>query len=595
MKHHPRYLDTEVAGISYLREGMPMLTADQIDALQESARKITDPITEYLLRDIVRRIVQAGELTSTAAYQIWRAQQLGVSQREVKQELRRLLKLSHQEIRRIMYQSAQSGYSLDVSRFPYAQALPFEQNAILQQIVSAAVELAQEDFTNITQTIGMAGPSGNALPLQDAYRACTDFAFKQVITGAASYTEAVRQATKNLADKGVRVIDYESGVHTSLEAAVRRNVMGGLGLMQERISQTVHDQLGCDGWEITAHAMSAPDHEPIQGKQYSDADYTALNNSLRRRIGTLNCGHAAFPILLGVNSPQYTPEELEKFRADNEKGVTVDGAHYTGYEATQMQRRLERAIRRKKNRIMVDEAAGDQEKLAQDKTKLTILRQRYRKFSKAAGLRTQYERTEVAGFGEKRRNSFANSTGRGILNDTDSKGIPITDAAIQRVPQVRPKGWSQEQAERLQEAHRDLLRAVRDKPVGTEAGAVYTMDMQLIERCIGADADYQISLPHCTEPHVLVHSHPSGLTFSKRDIENFIGNFDMVAFTALGNNGVIYLLLKTESYDAVGFVKAFGRILPELQEAQTPQEYIKIINLLLEEGKQYGIQFITSG
>lgn len=378
-----------------------MLTADQIDALQESARKITDPITEYLLRDIVRRIVQAGELTSTAAYQIWRAQQLGVSQREVKQELRRLLKLSHQEIRRIMYQSAQSGYSLDVSRFPYAQALPFEQNAILQQIVSAAVELAQEDFTNITQTIGMAGPSGNALPLQDAYRACTDFAFKQVITGAASYTEAIRQATKNLADKGVRVIDYESGVHTSLEAAVRRNVMGGLGLMQERISQTVHDQLGCDGWEITAHAMSAPDHEPIQGKQYSDADYTALNNSLRRRIGTLNCGHAAFPILLGVNSPQYTPEELEKFRADNEKGVTVDGAHYTGYEATQMQRRLERAIRRQKNRIMVDEAAGDQEKLAQDKTKLTILRQRYRECSKAAGLRTQYERTEVAGFGGK--------------------------------------------------------------------------------------------------------------------------------------------------------------------------------------------------
>lgn len=128
-----------------------MLTPDQIGALQEGIRKITDPITEYLLRDIVRRIAQAGELTSTAAYQIWRAQQLGISQGKIKKELRRMLKLSHEEIRRIMYESAQSGYSLDVSRFPTADAIPFEQNSSLQQIVSAAVKLAQEDFTNITQ------------------------------------------------------------------------------------------------------------------------------------------------------------------------------------------------------------------------------------------------------------------------------------------------------------------------------------------------------------------------------------------------------------------------------------------------------------
>lgn len=378
-----------------------MLTPDRIDALREGVRKITDPITEYLLRDISHRIAQAGELTSTAAYQIWRAQQLGISQRQIEKELRRLLKLSQKEIRRIMYQSAQSGYSLDVSRFPQVQAVPFAQNESLQQIVSAAVKLAQDDFTNITQTIGMVDPFGNTLPLQDAYRSCTDFAFKQVITGAASYTEAVRQATRNLSDKRLRVIDYQSGVHTSLEAAVRRNIMGGLGLMQEQISQTVYEQLGCDGWEITAHANSAPDHEPIQGKQYPDEEYQRLNNALQRRIGTLNCGHAAFPIILGVNSPQYTADELEKFREDNEKGVTVDGVHYTGYQATQMQRKLERAIRRQKYRIMVDEATGDQKKLDQDKTKLTILHQRYREFSKAAGLRTRYERTEVAGFGEK--------------------------------------------------------------------------------------------------------------------------------------------------------------------------------------------------
>ena len=380
-----------------------MLTPDQIAALGDAARKITDPVTEYLLRDITRRVAEAGQLTSTAQYEVWRLQNLGLSQKQIEKKLRQLLQVSQGEIHRILYQSAQSGYDLDVRRFPTVAAIPFAENLVLQQIVAAAVALAEEDFTNLAQTLGMVDPYGNALPLQKAYRACTDFAFKQVITGATSYTEAVRQATRNLAEKGVRVIDYESGVHTSLEAAVRRNIIGGLGLMQEQISQTVHDQLGCDGWEISAHANSAPDHEPIQGRQYPDREYEALNNFLRRRIGTLNCGHSAFPIILGVNRPQHTQKELEQFRADNEKGVTVEGRHYTSYQATQMQRKLERAIRAQKRRVMVDEAAGDTEKLARDQSKLTLLRQRYTQFSKDAGLKTQYERTETAGFGARRK------------------------------------------------------------------------------------------------------------------------------------------------------------------------------------------------
>lgn len=212
---------------------------------------------------------------------------------------------------------------------------------------------------------------------------------------------AIRRACRNLAKNGVRVIDYESGVHTSLEAAVRRNVMGGLGLMQEQISQQTHDDLGADGWEISAHANSAPDHEPIQGKQYSDAEYTALNNSLVRHIGTLNCGHAAFPIILGVSKPQYSPEELQKFRDDNAAGITYGGRHYSGYEATQLQRRLERSIRLQKRRILVDEAAGDKAQLQQDQIKLRIRSDEYKRFCRAAGFRTQDDRLYTEGFGRK--------------------------------------------------------------------------------------------------------------------------------------------------------------------------------------------------
>lgn len=168
--------------------------------------------------------------------------------------------------------------------------------------------------------------------------------------------------------------------------------------MQEQISQHNHDALGCDGWEISAHAGSAPDHEPIQGKQYRDEVYTRLNDSLKRRIGTLNCGHSAMPIIFGVNDPQYTEKELEDFRQKNEEGVNIDGKKYTLYEATQRQRSIERSIRKKKHHILIDEELGDAEKLQQDQIRLQILKQEYHRFSKAANLPEQYERLEKAGF-----------------------------------------------------------------------------------------------------------------------------------------------------------------------------------------------------
>lgn len=397
-----------------------MLTPDQIQALGDQAAQMTVAMEEYLIRDIARRVREAGQLTSTAAYQIWQAQRLGLSRRQIEQMLRRELKVSHKRLRELLTQSAKVGYDFDVSRLP-RRAVPFEENTVLQQLVAAAVELAKKDFTNLTQTMGLVAPDGKAYPLRKAYQKIVDFAFQQVITGTTDHQTALRQATQRLADYGLRSIDYRSGVHTSLEAAVRRSIMGGLGLMQERISQQNHDLLEADGWEISAHAASAPDHEPIQGRQYSDEAYRRLNGSLARRIGTLNCGHAAFPILLGVSVPLYTEAELARLREENARGIRYEGKQYTLYQATQKQRALERAIRRQKRRIMAAEETGDRKGLAAARTRHTLLQQRYREFSKAAGLRVQEERVWVAeaqesNFQDDAQKTLKNPTGDAILN-----------------------------------------------------------------------------------------------------------------------------------------------------------------------------------
>lgn len=375
-----------------------MLTANQIDVLRSRSEQLIDPIVDFLIEDIARRISEAGQLTGTAAYQIWRAQNLGISQKQLKKEIQKRLKVPMNDVENMLTQAAEKSYNADIYRFPTKRAIPFAANSGLQQILDATVKLAQDDLTNMTQTIGFVGPDGNVRELTQAYQQACDFAFQKVSTGAQDYVSAIRDATRNLAKKGIRTIDYESGVHTSMEAAVRRNIIGGMGLMQEQISQQNHDDLECDGWEISAHAASAPDHEPIQGKQYSDKEYTNLNNSLVRRIGTLNCGHAAFPIILGVNSPQYTAEELEDMRRENEDGVTFDGKHYTLYEATQRQRKFERAIRDRKRRILIDETVGDKDKLQTDQIRLQVLKQEYARFSKGVGLPMQNARMEKAGF-----------------------------------------------------------------------------------------------------------------------------------------------------------------------------------------------------
>lgn len=118
-------------------------------------------------------------------------------------------------------------------------------------------------------------------------------------------------------------------------------------------------------------------------------------------------------------------ETAEAMRSTNAEGIDYDGRHYTGYEATQHQRALERAIRKQKRRILIDETTGDAEKLETDQIKLQMLRQEYKHFSKAAGLRTQTERAEVVGFGRKQASAAykANRNYQSALEKSTKSGI----------------------------------------------------------------------------------------------------------------------------------------------------------------------------
>ena len=91
--------------------------------------------------------------------------------------------------------------------------------------------------------------------------------------------------------------------------------------------------------------------------------------------------------------PPYTEEYLKHI--DDGLGCAYDGKTYTAYEATQMQRRVERQIRAQKRIRNAYKAAGLTKDADAANIKLPRLNTKYKEFSAAAGLPEQPERMRV--------------------------------------------------------------------------------------------------------------------------------------------------------------------------------------------------------
>lgn len=360
---------------------------EALEALRKKAAAVAEPIHEMLLRDIVRRVRGAGGITSTAEYQIYRAEQLGLAEKEIKRAIAEQLALSDEAIDLLFEDMA--GLTAE-----------FEENAQLQQLVEAysivSRRTAAEDFENLWAP----GPDKKLYTVKEAYGKIMDFAFMQTATGAADFQSAVRASLKELVRRGIRVIPREGGGSMRIEAAVRQYIVNRMGEMHNAISKMNYDAIGADGWEISAHAAPAPDHAPYQGHQYPAKEYERINNGLRRRFGWWGCMHTVYPILLGISPPAYSSEQLQQYLDDNEAGVWYQGKHYTLYEAKGRKRELESLISSKKYDVMA--AEGDAEWLRTEQIRLANIRQEYNRFCKATGQTPEPWHTMTAEYGRSR-------------------------------------------------------------------------------------------------------------------------------------------------------------------------------------------------
>ena len=294
--------------------------------------------------------------------------------------------------------------------------VPLSESRELQAIVKAYARTTAETMVNLSKTklLGFTDANGKFTNFQKAYTDVLDKAVMQVTTGATDFHTAMRDSIVQLGGSGVRV-DYgfqeikgkPVRVTRRLDTVVRQNLLWGAKQASIEYNNLIGEELGCDGIEIDWHSNPRPSHADMQGKQYSivgkkTIDGVTYEDAYEQGIdgedGLLNdygCLHYKTPIILGISEPRYSPEELERLNEQNNRTFEINGKTVKGYDATQMQRRLETAVRKEKTIRDMARASGNPELVKACNTKIKAYQAKYTQISDITGIAEDRKRMSV--------------------------------------------------------------------------------------------------------------------------------------------------------------------------------------------------------
>lgn len=380
-------------------------TPELLDALPEDLAELFRALELVLLNEICSRLKAADELNEVTVQDIRALRSHGIDLKEIKKAIRETSGISKTKLDKLL------GDVVARNQQYYTDLIDLAHITQPETLVDAAEVAAirtqtLNTFHNLTASMGFLVDAGRTmLPPAKAYQWALDSAALQVQSGAINYNQAIKTAVKELADSGLKVVDYESGHRDHVDVAVRRAVMTGVSQICSKYTEQSAEYLDTPYFEVSAHvgARDKPgpspwsSHKDWQGRVYSvragdiyPSIYDVCGLGAVDGLEGTNCRHRRFPWVEGVSERTYTDEQLKHI--DDGHSCTFDGKDYTAYEATQMQRRIERTVRKLKREKAAYKAAG----LHEDETAVSIrlgrLNSKYKAFSAAAGLPEQRER-----------------------------------------------------------------------------------------------------------------------------------------------------------------------------------------------------------
>jgi len=389
-----------------------MLREEMQERLVEKLIDRIEDLNLTILTEIGKQIKYIGTLTPSQAHKLAQMILYGEGMNKIARQLSSITNLSVKDIYDIFKKTAIENQEF-ARQFYIAKKVkfvPYTQNKVLQSQVNAIAKITANSYRNIMNSTAYV-LDDKLVPIGKIYQEVLDKAILSVNQGKQTYNEIMRKSMKQLTEKGMRirvdkqgkptgtrVIDFKSGRSIRADTQIRMNLLDGVRTLSNELQKQFGEEYGADGIEISVHEHPAPDHEDIQGHQYSNEEFDKLNNELDRPISTLNCYHYIFSIVLGVSRPEYTQEQLDKIKEENQKGFEINGKHHTLYEGTQMQRRIETRVRQQKDRQIMAREMGDMETVGNCQRNISQLNREYKELCEKSGLKPKNIRMTVSGY-----------------------------------------------------------------------------------------------------------------------------------------------------------------------------------------------------
>lgn len=379
-----------------------------LDAMPEELAELFRSLEDTLLDEICSRLKLADQFNEVTVQDIRALRSHGIELKDIEKAIRKTTGISEKKLQELLddvVERNQKYYTdlIDLTHITQPETL------VSIEDTWAIYEQTKQTMRNLTRSMGFLVDAGRTiLPPAKAYQWALDNATMQIQSGAINYNQAIKSAVKQLADSGLKVVDYKSGHRDQIDVAVRRAVMTGVNQICAKYTEQSAEYLETPYFEVSAHsgARDKPgaspwsSHKDWQGKVYSiragdiyPSIYEVCGLGAVDGLEGANCRHRRNVWVEGVSERTYTDEQLEHI--DDALGCEFDGKKYTAYEATQMQRRVEREVRRLKREKYAYKATGLRKEEQAVNIRLRRLNAKYKAFSAAAGLPEQRERMKA--------------------------------------------------------------------------------------------------------------------------------------------------------------------------------------------------------
>ena len=378
-----------------------------LDALPEELAELYRGLEIELLQDIADKLKVTDEIGEATLQKIRALRSHGISVDEIKKAVKDTAGISEKKLNALLDDVVAKNQKYYTELADLAK-MTVPETLVDAAVIAAVVRQTAGELKNLSRSMGFIVDAGRTkLPPAQVYQWALDKAITEVQSGAYSYGQAIAGATKELADSGLQYVDYESGVSTHVDLAVRRAVMTAVTQINDKYTDQTAEYLDTRYFEISAHAGARDNplpnpwssHKSWQGKVYYQSDHGEKDplgqyQDLVAVTGWgevdglcgINCRHNRSVFIPGVSERTYTDEQLDSI---DKPPFEYEGKTYTTYEATQKQRQIESAVRHWKRRQAA--ATNDDDRRAAT-ARIRILNKKYKEFSEEAGLRMQKDR-----------------------------------------------------------------------------------------------------------------------------------------------------------------------------------------------------------